>query len=220
MSRFVEISSQYLAGIANENDLDRGLYLSPNLIMRRGFWQRLHMINRMMTRQVRRWGHCLDFGGGSGLMLPTLSQRFQRVTFVDLDAEAARRIVADHELGNVEIIEGDMARLDFPERPFDAVVAADVLEHFRDLAAPTAAIGNWIAADGRLFTSLPTENWVYVALRTVFGKEKPWDHYHTAYEVEAHLGAGGFERLASNAAPLYVRLAPLYLISAWRPSAP
>lgn len=178
------------------------------------------MRNRMMTRYVGRWGHCLDFGGGSGLMLPTLSKRFMRMTFVDLDTEATRRIVADHELDNVEIIEGEMARLDFSQRPFDAVVAADVLEHFRDLATPTAAIGSRIAADGRLFTSLPTENWVYVALRKMFGNDKPWDHFHTGYEVEAYLGAGGFQRLASIAAPLYVHLAPLYLISAWSPPAP
>jgi ubiquinone/menaquinone biosynthesis C-methylase UbiE len=119
-------------------------------------------------------------------------------------------------LENVEIVQGDVEQLDFSKSPFDAVVAADVLEHFRDLNVPVVALRRWLKPEGLLFTSLPTENWPYVVLRKVFGIEKPWDHYHTGYEVEAFLTANGFERVRTRCVPLYAPVVPLFLVSAWR----
>jgi 2-polyprenyl-3-methyl-5-hydroxy-6-metoxy-1,4-benzoquinol methylase len=184
--------------------------------MRRVFWQRLRVLNYLMNRHLTRRKSCLDFGGGSGVMLPTLSRKVDRLTLVDLEARQARLVQERFELKNVDIIQGDIAELDFCQRPFDGVVAADVLEHFQDLRLPVQTLRNWLQPDGRLFTSLPTENWVYVGLRKVFGVEKPWDHYHTGYEVEAFLAANGFEKVQTIHVPFTLPLAPLFLVSAWK----
>jgi len=148
--------------------------------------------------------------------LPTLAQRFAHVTLLDLETRQARRVAEQYRLSNVTLVENDATVVDFDERPFDAAVAADVLEHFQDLEMPISRLHRWLKPGGVLFTSLPTENWVYVFLRKFFGVEKPLDHYHTGYEVEARLARSGFRRIKTTCVPLRAPVAPLFLISAWQ----
>jgi len=216
-SPFIPIPTDFLARIAEESDRIPRLYYAGNILMRWTFWQRLRVINHLMNRHLSRQISGLDFGGGSGVMLPTLARKLQRVTLVDLEAAQARLVQEKFELSNVDIVQGDIATLDFGQEKFDGIVAADVLEHFKELESPVRALRQWIHPDGRLFTSLPTENWVYVGLRKVFGIEKPWDHYHTGYEVENFLANHGFAKLRTVCVPLGIPLAPLFLISVWRP---
>jgi len=215
MTRLVEIPAEYLAAIADDSDRIPRLYYAGNPVLRRMFWQRLHSLNRLMRRVHGVDGSCLDFGGGSGVFLPTLAQQFDQVTLLDLEASQARQVAKKYDLHNVTIREDDAATVDFAH-PFDVAVAADVLEHFQDTELPISRLHRWLKPGGVLFTSLPTENWVYVFLRKVFGIEKPWDHYHTGYEVEARLEAGGFRRIETTCVPLGIPVAPLFLISAWR----
>jgi predicted TPR repeat methyltransferase len=216
MTSFVEIPKAYLADISTESDRIPTLYYAGNFLVRRVFWQRLYLLNWMINRRAGPRRRCLDFGGGSGIMLPTLAAHFETVTLIDLEAEQARKIVDKYRLDNVEIVEADILQTDLGAGAFDAIVAADVLEHFKELPGPVQAIGKWLAPEGALFTSLPTESTTYALLRLFFGVEKPWDHYHTGYEVEAYLASQGFVRTRRVTAPLILPITPLYLISSWR----
>ena len=216
MTPLVQISPAYLASIADDSDRIPRLYYAGNPILRRMFWQRLHSLNRLMERFAAPGQSCLDFGGGSGVFLPTLSQRYRHVTLLDLEAAQARLVMQRYKLDNVSVLESDAGTTDFSAQPFDTIVAADVLEHFKDLEMPVPRLHRWLKPGGVLFTSLPTENWVYVLLRKIFGVQKPWDHYHTAYEVEARLAREGFHRIKTTCVPLGLPLMPLFLITAWR----
>lgn len=216
MSKFIEMPRWFLAESIAGSDRTPNLYCSGNYLMRRVFWQRLYMLNRLINRFAKEKNSCMDFGGGGGVMLPTLAQSFGQVTMLDLEVAEAQRVVHHYCLGNITISQQNVATADFPGNRFDAIVAADVLEHFRELSIPVASLHNWLAANGTLFTSLPTENWVYVMLRHLFGVTKPADHYHTDYAVEAYLASHGFKKIATLSAPLYFHIAPLFLISAWR----
>ena len=216
MGRFIEIPGTYLAEIAEESDRIPRLYYDGNHLLRRMFWQRLYCLNRLMNRCLETHGSCLDFGGGAGVLLPTLANNFRKVTLVDLEARQAELVKRRYNLDNVEIVQADAGSLDFRAAAFDAAVAADVLEHFQDVSVPIRLLGDWTRRGGMLFTSLPTENHVYVFLRKVFGVEKPWDHYHTGYEVEAQLERCGFTRIKTTCVPLHFPVAALFLITAWR----
>ena len=183
--------------------------------MRRIFWQRLYLINRLISCHAQKWERCLDFGGGGGVLLPTLTQRFSLVALLDLDAAEARQVAQHYQLDNVTILQQDIVTADFQAPSFDTIIAADVLEHFHELSMPVTALHRWLSHDGLLITSLPTENWVYLMLRKLFGVTKPVDHYHTGYEVEAYLATHGLEKIASVSSPLYFHIAPLFLITAW-----
>ncbi len=214
MSGFVEIPRDFLAAIATDNERIPTLYYSGNRITRHVFWERLRCVFDLARRYCAPHRRVLDFGGGGGVLLPSLSGLFERVVSIDLVTAEAAEVVTHFGLENVELVQGDVLGSHLDEAPFDAIVAADVLEHFRELDAPVSCLGRWLRDDGVLITSLPTENLLYVGLRLAFGVEKPEDHYHTAYEVEAHLESHGFEAVRRTHVPS--RLAPLYLVTAWR----
>jgi predicted TPR repeat methyltransferase len=212
----VRIPARFLAEIADDSDRIPRLYFASNPILRRMFWERLHVLNRMLNRHIQQNETCIDFGGGSGVLLPTLAAKFAKLTLVDLETEQATLVRDRYGLKNVIIKKGDIAQVDLGSDCFDAAIAADVLEHFQDLEIPVKALRQWLKRGGLLFTSLPTENSLYTGLRKVFGIEKPWDHYHAAFAVEDFLARNGFERVATKRVPWSIPLVPLFLVTTWR----
>lgn len=218
MGGFVEIPRDFLAAIATDNERIPTLYYSGNRATQRVFWQRLRRVFALALRYGAPHRRVLDFGGGGGVLLPSLSGIFERVVSIDLVTLEAAQVVAHFGLENVDLVQGDVLGSQLDEAPFDTIVAADVLEHFRELDSPVSCLERWLRDDGVLITSLPTENLLYVGLRLAFGVEKPEDHYHTAYEVEALLESRGFEPVHRTHVPS--RFAPLYLVTAWRKQRP
>ena len=77
---FKKIDIQYLKSIHNGNINTPTMYFHPNVAVQNVFWDRLNVItkfiieNKKMSRKK-----CLDFGGGSGVFLPTLCGLFDEV---------------------------------------------------------------------------------------------------------------------------------------------
>lgn len=200
-----------------EHSLD--IYTSDSRLLRGFFLLRLRMLVRLINRQIirgaLRLNEVVDLGGGTGIMSAIIAPACGTIRLVDLNCDAARLMFSHAPVQNVLFEEGNaLARAGRP--PADVVIAADVLEHFRDLPPIVGSIRDWLAPQGMLLTSLPTENVWYRVLRLVFGKTKPEDHYHTAYEVEAELRRQGFVRVDRLCHPLGLPLFPLFSISAWR----
>lgn len=209
---FVEIPPDVLMGIATDSERMPKLYYYHLSIVRKFFWLRLKCISALMRKNLSNRNSCLDFGCGSGVFLPSLSNLFRSVRGIDIELVEAHKIMEHYALKNVELISADIFTVVLDEQ-FDAIVAADVLEHFDDLDKPIAKIKCWLKDDGLLFTSLPTEN-MFTKLTRIMGKyTKPADHYYSGEEVEAVLRNHGFCKVES------VRLVsffPLYLIGVWR----
>ena len=213
---FVEIHPALLRKIATDSERIPSLYYSDHALVRQFFWMRLKLLYALISKSVNSQATCLDFGGGGGVFLPTLARYFQRVVFIDLEDKEARSVVEQFDLKNVRLIKSDIAKGDLEDASFDIVIAADILEHFQDLSFPVSVIKRWLKNDGRLYTSLPTENWIYTSLRKVFGVQKPEDHYHTGYEVERYLQSNGFKPVRKKFVPLVINLFPLFLVTEWR----
>jgi 2-polyprenyl-3-methyl-5-hydroxy-6-metoxy-1,4-benzoquinol methylase len=174
-------------------------------------------MNRLLERHARDRSSCLDLGTGSGAFLPTLSRHFAEVVAVDQNVSDAANVVAAHGLANVTLRQCDvLAEPPFGRGQFKAIVAADVLEHFPETESIAGRLLDWLADDGVLVTSLPTESWIYVLLRKVFGVEKPTDHYFSGAEVEATLTRTGFTALRRCFVPFGIRTTSLFLVTAWR----
>jgi len=213
---FVKVPNEFLASIATDSDRIPRIYYEGNPAMSAVFWMRLKWISKRLVKFSPRRDVCLDFGGGGGVFLPTLSNLYKRVVSVDLETKEASQVRSHFSLTNIELVEADIRTATLADAPFDAIIAADVLEHFKEVEPAAAKLHEWLAEDGVLVTSLPTENWVYVLLRVLFGVTKPEDHYHTGYEVENILSANGFKRVHRSNVPLYLPIAPLFLISVWK----
>lgn len=224
MPAFIEIPAEFLKTIARHDTVDGldripTLYFSPYAPVRRFFWMRLRLIHRLIEATNPRRSKVLDFGGGGGTFLPTLAATFDRTVSVDLVTDEAVAVREHYGIRNADLQRGDVAQLQLADAPFDAVVAADVLEHFRDLRLPVDRILAWLAPEGYLYTSLPTESWLYVLLRKVFGITKPEDHYHTAAEVERYLASRGLKAVRRAYVPLGLPLFSLFRVTAWQRSA-
>lgn len=208
---FVEIPPDVLQGIATDSDRMPKLYYYPLSIARKFFWLRLKCISALMIKHLSDRNSCLDFGCGSGVFLPSLSNLFQSVRGIDIELVEAPEIVEQYALKNVELISADIFSVELDEQ-FDAIVAADVLEHFDDLDKPIEQIKRWLKEDGLLFTSLPTENF-FTRLTRILGKyTKPADHYYSGEEVEMMLRSHGFHKIESKK---LIPFFPLYLIGVW-----
>jgi len=220
---FVEIPAAFLRAIATGPQAGEAggventpvLYFHPNRAIRACFWLRLKWIWALIRRHGVARGSACDFGGGGGVLLPTLAGHFERVVCVDRKLAEARAVVEHYGLSAVELVDEDIGTSG-REEAFDCIVAADVLEHFPDLAVPVGVLARWLRPGGHLLTSPPTENLTYVLLRALFRVTKPVDHYHTAAEVERCLAAAGFERLETWHVPLRLRVLPLFRITIWR----
>lgn len=216
MPDFIQIPREFLAEIATGSERIPSLYYHKNWFIREFFWLRLRFVYRRLLKYADKRGKCLDFGGGSGVFLPTLAGLFTKVVCIDLEIEEAGKVVKNYDLRNVILVQKDIREAGFQEQEFDAIVAADVLEHFRDLRPAVSALHQWLKSDGYLFTSLPTENSFYHWLRKVFKIVKPEDHYHTGTEVETYLEENGFALVDKKYSPLIFNLFPLFIISSWQ----
>lgn len=213
---FVEIEPDFLSSIATDSDRIPTLYFSKYWPVRKFFWMRLRLIHQMMKECLKEKTTCLDFGGGGGVFLPTLSRYFEQVFLIDLENSEAVKVADKYRLKNVVLFKEDISNHSLQNIAFDAIIAADVLEHFSDLSVPVRVLKELMHEDTILFTSLPTENLIYIVLRKIFNIEKPWDHYHTASEVECFLQRSGFKRVSRSFVPFFFNFLPLFRISAWQ----
>jgi predicted TPR repeat methyltransferase len=213
--RFEEIPQEILRQIATVSVRMPRLYFYPIRFVRKFFWARLKAIHRSMVRTVPQRRVAIDFGCGSGVFLPTLANMFDLVQGIDIEANEAKEIVSAYKLQNVRLVNADIYNLKDAEiEKADAIVAADVLEHFKELDVPVRRLREWLTDDGYLFTSGPSENFLTRWGRILGRIEKPWDHYHTGYEVEQFLEQHGFQRIS----PSYhvYSVMPMYILSVWK----
>jgi len=147
-------------------------YSHRNPIINWLFWQRLRKVMEHVQRPTP-YEHVLDFGCGSGVMLPYLSQISSQVTAMDVDLLPLERVQAYISLAsNVEVKDASKNNLsDLPANSFDLIIALDVLEHVKDLQQTLCELLALLKSDGQLIVSGPTENILYHLGRKVAGPE-------------------------------------------------
>ncbi|OGO49343.1 MAG: hypothetical protein A2148_00070 [Chloroflexi bacterium RBG_16_68_14] len=159
------------------------VYNDRSVLVRELFWRRLGALLSLSRAAAR--NRVLDFGGGNGVLAPTLSRLYREVVCVDLRTEIVEELVRSEGLANVSVHAGELAALGLPADHFDTIIAADVLEHIRWLEPLVGELHRLLAPGGELLVSAPSENRFYELGRRVFGYTKPEDHYHPAAFIEA-----------------------------------
>ena len=165
-------------------------YSHPNPLINWLFWQRLHAVMNYIERDAP-YEHVLDFGCGSGVMLPFLCGISARVTAMDIDLlpfERIRRLQAFP--GNLQVHDASKVSLkDLPTASFDIIVATDVLEHVADLPGTLTDMGTLLKPGGQIIISGPTENILYRIGRKLAGPEYSGDYHERGIrEVRKLLG--------------------------------
>jgi len=214
-SNIVKINHDFLMRIHHGEIHTPNMYFHSNVLVRWLFWERLNVIaGYIKSNPYMNKIKCVDFGGGSGVFLPTLSSIFQEVILVDLDPSQANFVIEEYGLENCKVVKADAFEQSFEN--VDCIIAADVLEHFECTADIISQIKMWMNDSTFLVSSLPTENWLYVFLRKIFRQEKPIDHYHDSNYVESCLIEAGFSSTQNTRALPLPKPFDLFSIKEWR----
>jgi 2-polyprenyl-3-methyl-5-hydroxy-6-metoxy-1,4-benzoquinol methylase len=180
-SEFITYKTRYRTAIqsvlseAEKGRLDEAgfpAYSHPNPVINWLFWQRLRTAMRHIENSAP-YERILDFGCGSGVMLPFLSQLSKHVTAMDIDLLPLERVRRQIPLaGNVEVFDAAQTPLpQLPENSLDLVNALDVLEHVDDLPGTLSHLLRLLKPGGQLVVSGPTENLLYQIGRKLAGPE-------------------------------------------------
>ena len=180
-TEFNAYKSRYRSAIRNVLDhtekgrLDEAAfpaYSHPNPIINWLFWQRIRTAMNHIERTAP-YETILDFGCGSGVMLPFLSQHSKHVTAIDIDLLPLERVKEHIPLAsNVTVIDANQTPISqlLPDS-FDLINALDVLEHVDDLPKTLSTLINLLKPGGQLVVSGPTENILYQIGRKLAGSE-------------------------------------------------
>lgn len=163
-------------------------YCHANPLIRRLFWRRLDVA--LALARIRSTDHVLDFGAGSGVLLPTLEAVAARVTATDIELGPARALA--NALGlRTEMIPAERFATwaTGRDRRVDVVLALDVLEHLGDdeLASVGVQLHGLVAPGGRLVVSGPTESPAYRLGRWAAGFGHAAYHHRSIYDINALL---------------------------------
>lgn len=142
------------------------------------FWQRLHKVMNYVETDAP-YEHVLDFGCGSGVMLPFLCGISARVTAMDIDLHPFNQVSRRRTFpANLQAHDAREVTLkDLPKASFDLIVATDVLEHVADLPGTLTDMGALLKLGGQIIISGPTENIFYKLGRALAGPEYSGDYH-------------------------------------------
>lgn len=179
-SQFRAILRQVLAEV-EPGRLDEAAfpaYSHPNPMINALFWERLRKVVQYLEADAP-YESVLDFGCGSGVLLPLLSGLSTQVIAADIDLLPLDRVRRHYPLPpNVQVYDLKQVPLHaLPAAPFDRIIATDVLEHVEDLASVMADLLGLLKPGGQIVISGPTENLFYRLGRRLAGREYS-GHYH------------------------------------------
>ena len=183
-AEFISATTKVLESEHTEN-LDEAAfpaYSNPNPLMNFLFWERLSRVMQYIEKKEK-FGSVLDFGCGSGVMLPFLSQQAEEVLAVDIDLEPLHRLEEHIEFN--ENIRFSNTYKNIETGSLDLVIALDVLEHVDNLDEVFADLSSLLKTGGEIIISGPTENIFYKLGRFLAGPTYSGDyHVRNIYDIQ------------------------------------
>ena len=125
---------------------------------------RLGMIVREVER-LPRGARVLDGAVGLGQLAGRMQQRGYRVIGIDYAFEAALYV---KRTSTIPVVVGDMTRMPFRDRAFDAVTTGETLEHLDDDAAAAREIGRVLHDGGSCVATVPALESLWTASDVYF----------------------------------------------------
>lgn len=154
----------------------------------------------------------LDFGTGTGTMLPQL-RRFGDAQGVDADEQA---VAFCRARGEAQVRQLASDELPFPDESFDLLTALDVLEHIEADHAALREVARVLEPGGRMVATVPANPWMW-------GAQDEVSHHHRRYtegSLRAAIADAGLEleRITHFNTLLFPPIAAIRLVRRMRPA--
>ena len=131
----------------------------------------------------------LEVGYGSGVFLPELARRTERLVGIDVHGgrDGVARMAKALDL-DVELLDASLFELPFESGTFDALVCLSVMEHLVELDAAVAELRRIVRPGGLLVLGVPVRNAATSSFFRLVGYNPAELHPSSHRDVEAALG--------------------------------
>lgn len=155
----------------------------------------------------------LEVGFGSGVSFFNLAELYSEIHGIDLSADNARvtTCFAAHNI-SVQLIQGSVLDMPYPEAFFDTVLLISILEHLKpkDLAAACREISRVLRPGGTVVYGVPVERPLMVTAFRLLGYNIREHHFSTEKDIFAALsecfapdGGSDLRGFAGLSGPIY-----------------
>lgn len=128
----------------------------------------------------------LEVGFGSGLLFPSLKERFDEIHGIDLHADVSgTQAVFDRLKIPTYLKKGDVLDLPYEDHFFDAVLCVSILEHLQPDSLPKAMdeIKRVLKPSGNLVYGVPVERPLMIMMFRLLGYAIRRHHFSTEKDV-------------------------------------
>jgi ubiquinone/menaquinone biosynthesis C-methylase UbiE len=152
----------------------------------------------------------LEIGYGSGLLLPELARRTQRLVAIDIHGQVPEVYrMLEHEGVKAELHQGSLFEMPFADGEFDALACFSVLEHLTDLDGAMREFSRVTRPGAVLALGFPIRNFITDAFFRVAGYEPRKLHPSSHRDIEQAIRRQ--PRLSLDRIRVFPRLAPIDL---------
>ncbi|MBT4122184.1 class I SAM-dependent methyltransferase [bacterium] len=147
----------------------------------------------------------LEFGSGSGLLLPTLNSISNNLTAVDLDADTKLVKESLDKLNiNAQLYQEDITTLNLESNSFNLIVAFSVFEHIKEPDQILKELHRILKPGGELLVGMPRVDKFMEKLFVTIGFNEINDHHVTNYKEFLKFASKEFELEKINTMPKFL----------------
>jgi SAM-dependent methyltransferase len=124
----------------------------------------------------------LEFGYGSGLLLPALAAISNNLYGIDIVSDPSDVGVCLKKINiSAKLYQDDLLKINFPDNYFDLIVAFSVFEHVRDCQKIISEMFRILKPDGELLVGMPRVDKKMAKLFRLIGYGQIEQHHVTDY---------------------------------------
>jgi len=147
----------------------------------------------------------LEFGYGSGILLPTLASISNNLFALDTDSDAdyVKKEITKLNI-KAELNQTDITQIRYPDNFFDLIVSFSVFEHIKNSDCVLKEMFRILKPGGELLVGMPRVDRLMEKLFTLIGFNKINEHHVTDYRAFLNCGKKYFKMIKYAKFPAFL----------------